>query len=677
MKTSHKFLFLVFAPITLLIFSGAQAQNPLSCKDSDGGVDYYTAGQIQIAENSEWQDKCLNSIQLQEGYCDPLSLSGYKTIVFSCPSGCQNGVCQKNLNLVSPNKEDLVKEGEYYLVEWDSEGLEPSEEVIIFLKRSDGPEKEIAKLPVNKHYFRWQIETDFKDWISPDSPQNKEAKISDIGEQGAVGFRYKILIKTVNNQIGDSSDDYFTIVEKPLIDLELGDKVNLDAASFQIQVCNLSNKNLDFPDKTIKGKVIVSVPVPGSQEEKQILKTLPLASAKIDKLSCVNSDFLSYADFEMNQNREYPVKVELDPYDNFDELYEIDEKEYKIVPEFGFKVSSPNGGERWGIGSRRRITIEATGPQVWTKIEMKAVDKATAKEYKIDTIHIQPPSIDYWWTIPQDVAPGEEYVIKVVSSDAPSKEDESDNYFAIIEPTFACNDSDKGKNYYQAGSVAGIFAALKGTSEERSAVDFCLNENTLVEYLCKYDYVYSEHYKCPYGCEQGICKKAIKLVFPDGTEKLEEGKTYTIKWEAAKLLADAAIEVKLVDSRYKQNPARAEILIAETPNTGMYSWTVPSSIEFTTAETEANYKIIVSAADGAIDKYDESDKNFSIVKLKTQIAKKNSPPKISSKNIPSPSPTPTPVVNNPLKFIPSQSNLANLSQELNKLLEPLKRLFWK
>ena len=631
----------------------------------------------------EWQDKCLNSTQLQEGYCDPISSVGFKTFAFNCPSGCGEGICQKSLNLVSPSGNEIFKEGESYAVSWKSEGLDVQDEAVIVLRRSDGLEKQIARVPANQNYFRWKVETNFSEWDFLEKIK-KEAKIKNYDLLGGTAFKYNIFINSVKSRAGDFSDS-FIVIERPLADLELGE-IKVDSGGFRIEVCNQGNKDLSEPEKSIRGAVTVYLPRQGEAEEKTIVKTLVFLGAQIAKDSCKESDFISYGDFGINQSREYKVKVDLDQRQDLDELYEPDIKEYQMLPQFGFYIRSPQAGARWGRGSRNRITVEATGPDVWTKIDISAINKNTGENYKIDSIHIKPPSIDYWWTIPSDIVLGEEYAIEVSASES-FKKAESEK-FAVIEPVFACNDSDNGKNYYQSGMVEGVFAAFKEAEEERNASDFCLADDILVEYICKYDYVYSEHYECPFGCSSGVCGKAIKILSPNDDTMLKEGDSYLIKWETLKYSQDSKIQIKLRDLRYKQNPVKEEIMIAEVPNTGSYNWTVPSSLDFTKADEAPNYKILVSVDGGGIEKSDESAKSIAIIKSGTKIAKttpapKPSPKTASASSIPKTSapvtiskpPAINPVVP-PLSPLPSlTSQLANFAQGLAGAIGKLGKLF--
>lgn len=71
----------------------------------------------------------------------------------------------------------------------------------------------------------------------------------------------------------------------------------------------------------------------------------------------------------------------------------------------------------------------------------------------------------------------------------------------------SCVDTDFGVEFWEKGSVSGIYTFLN--SEDFFEEDYCKNENTLVEYYCFSDeensFKKSKNFKCPSGCEEGRC----------------------------------------------------------------------------------------------------------------------------------------------------------------------------
>lgn len=104
----------------------------------------------------------------------------------------------------------------------------------------------------------------------------------------------------------------------------------------------------------------------------------------------------------------------------------------------GITVSAPNGGESWGAGTTKTIQWNYTGtPGTTVKIELYnngALDSTVTSSASIGT----GGSGSYNWNIPQNLAPGSLYQIKVTSNQNSTYSDISDGYFSItafVAPT--------------------------------------------------------------------------------------------------------------------------------------------------------------------------------------------------------------------------------------------------
>jgi hypothetical protein len=204
--TAVLFLFFLF---TFLI---AEAQNVSFCQDSDNGENYFVQGKIQTAQGISWQDTCLNSTQVQEGYCNSSSSQGYKTIVYSCPNGCRDGACQPFINLFSPKSGETIGEGEPFTIRWESQGLDGNDEIQISIIRSDGLRGDIAKVPASVSSYLWQVETDLKNWYFPLSDREPVPPSIIFDKNYDFAFQYKILIVTLKSKAGVISDKYFNVI---------------------------------------------------------------------------------------------------------------------------------------------------------------------------------------------------------------------------------------------------------------------------------------------------------------------------------------------------------------------------------------------------------------------------------------------------------------------------------
>jgi hypothetical protein len=92
---------------------GACIQKNQTCIDSDGGKDYYVKGYVTYegyvlnGELIKEYDTCVGNV-LQEKYCPE---TGIGTIDYSCPNGCKDGACVKQMNITcydSDNSPDYL-----------------------------------------------------------------------------------------------------------------------------------------------------------------------------------------------------------------------------------------------------------------------------------------------------------------------------------------------------------------------------------------------------------------------------------------------------------------------------------------------------------------------------------------------------------------------------------------
>lgn len=90
----------------------------------------------------------------------------------------------------------------------------------------------------------------------------------------------------------------------------------------------------------------------------------------------------------------------------------------------------------------------------------------------------------------------------------------------------------------------------------------------------------------------------LHLITPDGGESWQQGSTYNIGWYSQNYTGDVKLELT------GSNPS---VIIASTPNSSPYSWTIPL-----TQPIASDYKVKISAT-GTGNPFDESDGTFTIV----------------------------------------------------------------
>jgi len=130
------------------------------------------------------------------------------------------------------------------------------------------------------------------------------------------------------------------------------------------------------------------------------------------------------------------------------------------------------------------------------------------------------------------------------------------------------------------------------------------------------------------GAEEVEVKPSITILSPNGGERWEIGETYSIQWSTVGYNSNATVQIRLTDARYPYYDAREEItVVVETPNTGSYSWVIPSIVVPTSGGAGPTHKmqIYIKPANegwGGDDAIDESDNYFSVVGEEKPIAEK-------------------------------------------------------
>jgi len=132
----------------------------------------------------------------------------------------------------------------------------------------------------------------------------------------------------------------------------------------------------------------------------------------------------------------------------------------------------------------------------------------------------------------------------------------------------------------------------------------------------------NEIFTCPsgYTCQDGACKASttsyIQIVSPNGGEKWEVGKTYTIRWDTT-LDSSHRVAIGLIDTRFSsEGGSRPEQTIASSvPNTGSYAWNIPKMLGILdlTVTTEPVYKIKLYLDGGGAGQSTMSSNPFSII----------------------------------------------------------------
>ncbi|MCX6791304.1 MAG: hypothetical protein NTV62_03930, partial [Candidatus Gribaldobacteria bacterium] len=197
-------------------------------------------------------------------------------------------------------------------------------------------------------------------------------------------------------------------------------------------------------------------------------------------------------------------------YDESDNYFRIIQPNTASV-----KVLSPNGGESFRTGDIVNIKWQSTGID---KVNIYLCNRPLTEVGFCENITTSTGAIfgNYNWVIPADFfaknpffSTGNNFRIRVFNynnDNSSDFKDESDSNFSISGDVPVCLDTDHGINFNIKGLTSGL--ADGNATALSTSVDYCSNQNTLIEYSCSTflnRYQTKTTYTCPYGCEDGAC----------------------------------------------------------------------------------------------------------------------------------------------------------------------------
>jgi Leucine-rich repeat (LRR) protein len=257
---------------------------------------------------------------------------------------------------------------------------------------------------------------------------------------------------------------------------------------------------------------------------------------------------------------------------------------FTILMERAVTVTSPNGGQRWFIGSVYPVTWTTTGSISTVNIEYSA-DNGGSWNFIVSIAN----NGSYNWTIPN--SPSAICLVKV--SDASGTAfDVSNSVFTIDPyPTITVTSPNGGQNWdagttqtvtwsytgtvaavdieYSAdggGSWNTIASAVSNTGSYDWALPTIDSANCLVR-VSDIQTAASDTSNNVFGIWQA---PSVTVTSPDGGEVWAAGSVQTITWDTTGQIGSVSIEYT------RNNGKRWDTVTSSTANTGSYQWTVPS-----------------------------------------------------------------------------------------------------
>ncbi len=232
-------------------------------------------------------------------------------------------------------------------------------------------------------------------------------------------------------------------------------------------------------------------------------------------------------------------------------------------------VTSPNGGETLEVGKTYDISWKSSN--ISNKISITLTPDDGSFQYVITPYpYISASDSSYKWTVQQDIKVGQKFKIIVGTTDG-MVTDYSDNYFNIVEAT----------------STHSVCQNATCVSVSGFGMDECAKDSDCAS-----------------------TQPSITVTSPNGGETLEVGKTYDILWKVSNFLDTEKLVIQLVGDSNLWGFAQS------LPNTGKYSWTVPSPLpDENNIINGGKYKIRIDNAAALPGRVatDSSDNYFTIV----------------------------------------------------------------
>jgi CSLREA domain-containing protein len=494
-----------------------------------------------------------------------------------------------SITVTAPNGNEAWQRGTSQTITWDSSG-DPGANVRIELYKAGVLNRTIASSTANAETHSWPIPAD-----------------------QTLGSDYKVKItSTTDSSYSDWSDNNFSISEAPSIIVtspnggESWQRGTTQTITWGFSGDPGANVRIELYKGGVLNRTIASSTANNGTHSWPIPADQTLGSDyKVKITSTTNS---SYSDWSDNS--------------------------FSITLAPSITVTAPNGGERWQRGTNKTITWSFNGdPGPNVSIEL----------YKGGSFHSTVVAStanngSYAWPVPPGQTIGSDYKVRITSPSNPSIFDVSDETFSIEDvPTSITVTSPNGGEAWRLGTQPRIrwdssgspgadvkIQLFKGGILVRTIIDstpnngwydwFISSEFQLAsDYRINVTSTTNSTYSDSSDGDFSITDPPVTVTAPNGGESWQRGTTQNITWSSTGSSNSTIGSIYLLKAETTfrtivhptTNPA---------PNTGSYSWDVPSDLPL-----GSDYKIKVCYSIWC----DLSDENFSITDASIAITSPN------------------------------------------------------
>ncbi|MDP8315183.1 MAG: Ser-Thr-rich GPI-anchored membrane family protein [Candidatus Celaenobacter antarcticus] len=472
------------------------------------------------------------------------------------------------ITVTSPNGGETWQMGTSYNITWNDN---ISSYVKIDLYKSGTYNREIKDSTPSDGSYSWSIPTDLTESSS-----------------------YKVKITSTSNiSVNDYSNNYFTIEEEPVDDYITVTSPN-GGETWEM------GTTYDIKwDDNISENVKIELYKSGS-----FYRTIT---------SSTSSDGTYSWSFPIVEESSW-YKVKITSTSN-SSVNDFSDNYFSIVKPPFIKVTSPNGGETWHMGTPYNITWDDNISSN-VKIELyksgsfyRTLSSSTASDGT------------YNWSIPTDLAESSSYKVKITSTSNSSLYDYSNNYFTIVEADYIIVTSPNGGETWQMSTSHNItwddnissnvkIELYKSGSFYRTLSSSTASDGTY-NWSIPTDFAESSSYKVKITSTSNsslydysnnyftiVESNYITVTTPNGSETWQMGTPHDITWDD-NISSYVKIELYKSGSFYRT-------ISSSTASDGTYNWSIPTDLV-----ESSSYKVKITSTSNSY-LYDYSNNYFTI-----------------------------------------------------------------
>ncbi len=280
-----------------------------------------------------------------------------------------------------------------------------------------------------------------------------------------------------------------------------------------------------------------------------------------------------------------------------------------------FAVNLPNGGEEYNWSDNLIIKWNDT---VAEDVKIELFKNGSFDQTIISSTPSNGNNGYFEWDIPDDIAGGSDYKVKITSLTTGSVYDFSDADFTINAKSITLTSPNGGENWsagttkeitwtynFGQGNVkielykSGLLSSTITSQANHGSYSWLIPESQTAGNDYKVMLKSNDILSISDISDDTFTIKAITVTSPNGGENWAKGSSQTITWTGASKTNNVKIELYL-------NESFVSTIASSTPNDGSFVWVIGSGVA-----SSNQYKIKITTLDGA-SQNDLSDNNFTI-----------------------------------------------------------------